>query len=626
MSKKGQVTIFIIFAVIIIAAGILIYTFRDKIFTGTTAPETNEVYQYFDDCIKQKTLEGLRIAGSQGGYIEVPEFKPGSEYAPFSSQLDFLGNPVPYWYYVSGNNLVEEQVPSKTEIETQLANYLNEEVAKCNFNEFVSRGYTVKTGDAETSVTIFDGSVRVNVNENIGVAKGNVSSSKSSYEVEVDSKFGKFYSTARDIYDKELSDAFLENYSVDALYNYAPVTGTELSCAPKIWKAQDVANDIKLGLSANIAAIKLEGNYYNLNDKDNKYFVVDGLKTEDSVNFMYNSDWPTRIEVWPADNNLLIAEPVGLEQGMGIIGFCYVPYHYVYDVYYPVLVQIYDGRELFQFPVSVVLDKNVPRKAINGQALDNQDNIEQICNYKNTQMDVYTYDLKTLAPVEADVSYNCFNTKCNIGTTKLSGQDAKLTTEFPQCINGKVTATAEGYITQENIISTNEAGVVNIPMDKSYDINVRVIINGIEFTGGENDIAIINFESDKNKFTLVYPQQKQIKLSEGYYNISMQVFSGASLTIPSSTSRQCVSVLDSGIMGFFGKTSEKCFDITIPGETLTNALTAGGKTSEYLLEDNIKSATSLDISVGSLPNPSSLDQLQQNYELINNKILGVTLR
>jgi rod shape-determining protein MreC len=31
-------------------------------------------------------------------------YEASSEYMPFSSQLDFLGNPVPYWYYISGNN------------------------------------------------------------------------------------------------------------------------------------------------------------------------------------------------------------------------------------------------------------------------------------------------------------------------------------------------------------------------------------------------------------------------------------------------------------------------------------------------------------------------------------------
>ena len=28
----------------------------------------------------------------------------------------------------------------------------------------------------------------------------------------------------------------------------------------------------------------------------------------------------------------MIAKPVGTEQGMGIMGFCYSPYHFVYDI------------------------------------------------------------------------------------------------------------------------------------------------------------------------------------------------------------------------------------------------------------------------------------------------------
>jgi hypothetical protein len=529
---------------------------------------------------------------------------------------------VPYWYYVAGNNLIKEQVPSKDLIEKQLGDYISEEIKYCDFSEFRNSGYIISLGEATADVNILDTRVDVAVSADLNVLKGNSTSgsSKRTHEVSVESKFGKFYNLAREIYDKEKTNSFLENYSVDILNSYAPVTGTELSCSPKIWKAQEVVDELKQGLSANVGALKVEGDYYTLKNKENKYFVIDEISADSGeyVSFMYDASWPTRVEVWPADNNLLIAEPVGLEQGMGIIGFCYVPYHFVYDVYYPVLIQVGDGQEIFQFPVAVVIDKNTPRQAIAGELIEASGNVDEICNYKNTNIEVYTYN-KNLEPVEADIGFICFNTECSIGKTITKAGDAALSTNFPQCINGKIVAKAEGYVTENYFMSTNEAGTANILMDKLYDLDLNLIVNGMEYLPDEEkgELAVISFESEKNSFVVAYPQQKKVKLSEGYYNISVQVFGGAggTLTVPESTTSQCIDVLSPGLLGMFGKTNTQCFDVTIPAQELSNGLVAGGKVSEYILEDSLIGSKTIKLSLSKLPAPSTLDQLQQNYEL-----------
>jgi hypothetical protein len=616
--KKGQITLFVIIAIVIVAAIVLIFAFRDTLFSNNENSEFSEVYIYFDDCVKQDTLQGLKIAGAQGGYIEVPDFNPGSTYAPFSSQLDFLGNPIPYWYYATGNGVIKEQVPSQSMVEKQLENYLNQQIKQCDFSQFLNKGFFIKNDNINTKVQISDNKVRVLIDSDLVVSKDNASSILTNRQVDVNSKFGKFFNLANNIYNKEKANAFLENYSLDVLYSYAPVTGVELSCAPKIWKANEVADNIKQGLSANIGALKVKGSYYSLNNKDNKYFIIKDIQTDDAVSFVYNPSWPTRVEVWPADNNLLIAKPVGLEQGMGIIGFCYIPYHFVYDIYYPVLVQIYDGNELFQFPVSVLIDKSLARNGINGQSIEDLGSVDQICNYKNTDAMIYTYD-SNLNPISADLSFQCFSTECDIGTTNITGKDSILKTQLPQCINGKIIAKAEEFVTQEYIASTNEPLVANILMDKLYTLNLNLNLDGQKFNAQEGDLAIINFESEKNSFSVAYPTQSEVKLSQGYYNISIQIFSGASLTIPASSKTQCVNVPKKGILGFFGQANQQCFNIDLPAQTISKALSAGGKSSEFILEENLRESKTINIFVNSLPVPNSLDQLQQNYELINNK-------
>ena len=104
-NKSGQVTIFIIIAILLVA-GVVAYFFLRGSLIKTPIPENVQpIYTSFLSCLEDDTSTGISILQSQGGYIFLPEFEPGSRYMPFSSQLNFLGNPIPYWYYVSGNNI-----------------------------------------------------------------------------------------------------------------------------------------------------------------------------------------------------------------------------------------------------------------------------------------------------------------------------------------------------------------------------------------------------------------------------------------------------------------------------------------------------------------------------------------
>ncbi len=622
-NKRGQITLFVIIAIVIVAGIVIAFAvWQGWVFSGGGS-EFGEVYDFFDSCVETKVMQGLKIAGSQAGYIEVPEFSPGSEYAPFSSQLDFLGNPVPYWYYVSGNGVVKEQVPSKTSIERQLEDYLDEQLENCDFSSFREGGRDIDSDAPSSDVRILDSEVRVRVDMDLGVIQGEDAELRRSHEVSVDSDFGEMYGIAVEIYEKEVEDAFLENYAIDVMYNYAPVTGSELSCRPLTWNPEEVVSEIKGGLSANTGFLKTEGNYYSIENKEEEYFVVEGLSSDIPVNFMYNPSWPTRVEVWPAENGLLVAEPVGLDEGLGILGFCYVPYHFVYDIYYPTLIQVNNGEELFQFPVAVVIDNSVPREAIASVGIQ-QEPLEELCNYRNTEFDVYTYD-NQLRDIEADVDFICLNQRCNMGSTSVSGSDAVLSVEFPQCVNGRVVARAEGYVPGEKFVSTNSEGSTEIILDRLYEMDLEVVVGGLDLVDrGEGGVGVITFESEKYRTSVAYPEQESVELAEGLYNISVRVFSGSDLRIPASSRRECVEVPVAGLFGAFGQTTEECFNVDISAQTLDNALSAGGKRVEFVLEDDLRNSNSVRLSVDLLPSPTSLQQLQQNFELVENQNLGVT--
>lgn len=607
--KRGQVTIFIIIAIVIIGGAVVFYSYRDSIIGEKIPVSIGPVYNNFLFCLENKVLTGIDILESQGGYISLPDFEPGSKYMPFSSQLNFLGNPVPYWYYVSGNNIQKEQVPSKNEMENQLEDFIEEKINKCVFDEYYEHGFEINQGVPEASVNIGKEKVDVSLKMEMGFERGEDNIVIKNHNIEIDSKLGMLYDSAIEIYQKEQSDLFLENYAVDNLRLYAPVDGVELTCSPITWNADDVFDELQEAIEANTLALKAKRGDYSLKKEENKYFVIDIL-VESNVQFINSKSWPNSFEVVPSEGNILISKPVGNQPGLGILGFCYVPYHFVYNIRYPVLVQVLEGNEIFQFPVAVVIQGNQPRESLDVSAVDI--GIPELCKYKNTLVDVNVYDTK-LNLVEADISYDCLGVTCDIGKAEFGS----LTENFPQCVNGQIIAKAEGFEGKKYIYSTTETGSVDIILDKLYKLEVELNKGGT---------AIINFVSDESSKTIVYPEQKSVELSEGQYEISVYIYKNSSLKLAETTHEQCVEVPQSGLGGLVGLTKQECFEVTMPSQIISNALSGGGKENYYILESELADANIIKINVESLPTPKSIEELQNNYILFEDLELGIQFK
>ncbi|MBM3233782.1 hypothetical protein FJZ19_01680 [Candidatus Pacearchaeota archaeon] len=596
MKNKGQITVFIIIAIVIVAGIAIFFVFRDKIFVSKLPARFQPIENYFLTCIEDKAIEAKNILGQQGGYIYPPEFQAGSSFSPFSNMLDFYGSGVPYWYYISGNNLVKEQVPGRQKMEDQLDKYIEENL-DCDFSGYEQQGYTINFSKPKVSTTINDYDIQVNVQSDLDMSRESESARQTSHKTSISTRTGKFYSEALKIYNYEKQNSFLENYAVDVLRNYAPVDGVEISCSPKTWNARSVFLNLQEALEANMQAINAQGK------SKEKYFNLD--LTDEQVNFMYNANWPSKMEVWNADNGIMIAEPVGTQAGLGILGFCYVPYHFVYDIKYPVLVQIFNENEIFQFPVAVIIDKNKPRNALNATAIPEE---TELCNYMNSDISVYSYDNK-LEPVEADISFECLGERCDIGRTVINNEadEAVLKGKFPQCINGFITAKADGYARKRVQFSSNIEGSVDIVLDKLFNVTVNLKVDNKD----TDDFAVITFLGENGR-TLVWPEQKELQLSEGFYNISVFVYRNSSIIIPGTKSEKCAEVPKSGILGVFGATEEKCFTVDIPSQTLTSLVSGGGKTQDYFTDDMLEKGV-LEVQTSSIPVPRSIEQLQESY-------------
>lgn len=608
--NRGQVTIFIIIAILIVAGVVIFFIVSQSLVKVSIPANIQPVYNDFISCLEDRTNVGIGILESQGGYIQLPAFEKGSSYSPFSSQLNFFGNPIPYWYYVSENNINKEQIPTVQDMEKSLGQFINAGIRNCNFDNYYQEGFVITQGTPTAIVSINANNVNVNLNMNFQVSFGNDTALVQNHNAVVKSNLGELYNSAQIVYQKEKSESFLENYGIDSLRLYAPVDGVDLTCSPDTWMADNVFANLSEAIETNTLALSNKAP----TTSRGKYFYVN-IGTNDGVRFVNSRTWPHSFEVNPSQGPLMIANPVGNQQGLGILGFCYVPYHFVYNVKYPVLIQVYNGDEIFQFPVAVVIAGNKPRVALNSIA---GAATSTICPYNNTPTTVQTFD-SNLNPINANISYECFGETCNLGDTSAGGS---LTTDFPQCENGYIVADSNGYSETRYLYSTTSQGSASIVLNKLYKLNIALTVDGANYNGN----AIISFSSEGNSGEISYPQQSSIDLSEGDYNISVYIYKNSSIQFQQTTSQQCTNIPSSGIGGLFGLTQQKCFDVTIPSQVISNALAGGGQQESYFLESQLENSTTIELDSKGLKTPTTIQDIENNYQLFGSNGLGVSLK
>jgi len=296
---------------------------------------------------------------------------------------------------------------------------------------------------------------------------------------------------------------------------------------------------------------------------------------------------------------------------LSMLGFCYVPYHLVYDVNFPVLIQFWEGDFLFQFPVSVIIDKNYAREAL--PPMFEAESIEsEVCRYKNQNVKVYTYDSE-LNPVQARIQFKCLNSQCEIGQTRKTPLGAVYEGPMPECVNGFIIASAEGFSEKKFQISTNQETTANIILKRKYEMPLDL--------GNIRGNAVITFTGEDYSTTILYPETKTVELVEDYYNVSVFVYSDSSLTVKGVQESKCVDVPVQGIGNLFGLTEEKCQDINIPDMEVDTALVGGGKNIEYITEDILKRSNELNINVPIYNAPDTIEALQDNYALVEDSTI-----
>lgn len=159
--KRGQVTLFIILGIILlIIASLWFYSQRASVQkpAAISAPaDVKAVQEYVEECIKEITPPGIYLLAHQGGRMYTDEDFLQADF----TEKNFLTfeRALPY-YLLNGKKVM----PSKGDIEKQLAQYVSENLPFCtDFSGFVSQGMTIAEGAVTAKTTIAKDRVLVDI-------------------------------------------------------------------------------------------------------------------------------------------------------------------------------------------------------------------------------------------------------------------------------------------------------------------------------------------------------------------------------------------------------------------------------------------------------------------------------
>ncbi len=181
--KSGQVSIFIVIAVIIVIGFLVFFYIRGQVEKEKLAPGVEKavaltptaVKNYVQSCLDKASKDSVLIVNQQGGYyiaegIEELFFTP--VYFP---EITIL---VPI-YYTNGKTFV----PSKETVQNEISLLIKDRLTKCvdNFSSFKEQGMQIEEGEKKIAVNLAGENINVNMDYPLIVTVGETTQAVNDY-------------------------------------------------------------------------------------------------------------------------------------------------------------------------------------------------------------------------------------------------------------------------------------------------------------------------------------------------------------------------------------------------------------------------------------------------------------
>lgn len=620
--KKGQITLFIIIGlVILILVGIAIWYYTmvgeeavipDIARVAQVPADVQPIESYIESCLIEKAIEALEKLGDRGGYIEPEKHGLSVGTEPTESELvNFAPGSdlnVPYWFYLKSNNKCtgrcEFQIVPENElylyrksgevsIEGQLDEYINEHLATClaDFQVFRDQGFVIDPmGEIKTTTKIGIQNIEFYVNYPLAIERnGRVVIEH--YYVVIPLNLRKIYEQAVIITNLEGEYKFLERNVLNLIEGF---TGIDENLLPPTsdstfrfgrivtWRKSEVKQRVQEMLSTYIQMLQVYGslNYepYDVSDELSNTIYNAGMVIPSNVSYQGLAVYFSYLDFWDPiyfdiNCNGELCQPESVTNPF--LTFMGVQrYDFVYDVSFPVMVEIHDPSALnnrgytFRFFLEGNIRNNAPLvPAFNPIIAPDASSGSMLCDIdkrNSGNISIKVFDGDSGAPLDGvQLMYSCTQETCYIGETK----DGTYNGKFPVCLGGILGYIKEDYLGKSRILTTAlDVGdsVEDVSLfelkDKPFVLMKKKVVktsNGWQYQNDalpleDNEEAMVVLtrkgEVEDEEFSTMSDfignqTEGTIRIAPGVYDINIQLMTRGELVIPERTETICTMEL-----------------------------------------------------------------------------------
>ena len=213
MHKRGQITVFVILGILIIAVlGIVFYLYGEKLKVNPEKTSefdfsrTEVIKNYVEGCIKGSGNEALNLVGKQGGEID-PGFYQNWNCASVGSC-----DHVSYACYTNEYAACYNKKPFLSEfVKSEITSYVSDKINTCvqDLGKIaIDNGYTLQaTGNLVTTVDIFDYSTVITIDYPITITSNTGSKiQETKFGQTFNVPLGRLITVAKDIVNQEIKN------------------------------------------------------------------------------------------------------------------------------------------------------------------------------------------------------------------------------------------------------------------------------------------------------------------------------------------------------------------------------------------------------------------------------------
>ncbi|MCX6748409.1 MAG: hypothetical protein NT076_02290 [Candidatus Pacearchaeota archaeon] len=164
LSRKSQVTLFIIAGVVLVALVALLFLFKGKNIVEIFNPSAASPESYIEKCVKDAASNGIDIMLGQGGYIDPKNFKLYQD-----KKVQYLCYTNKYYY-----PCVNQEPLYIERLDNEIKNYIKDKVEDCFYSlkqDYESKNYVVSLGASDLQVNLMPKQVEITIDKKVEISK-----------------------------------------------------------------------------------------------------------------------------------------------------------------------------------------------------------------------------------------------------------------------------------------------------------------------------------------------------------------------------------------------------------------------------------------------------------------------